>query len=112
MAAAAVDLRARSPAHGSASHDKHPVGTVNDHAVRPSLMTEPSFRHRHPNCNEVFVVMEGEVELALNDWTSVLNAGRLAAVPSGAAPRTRARTARSGRLRIGRATGAIERVAR
>lgn len=112
MAPEVVDLRALLAAHGSTSYDNRPVAHVNDHVVRMSIMTEPYFWHRHPNSDETFLVIEGQVELALEDQVIVLGEGQTATVPAGVPHCTRPLTPRSVNLTIERTEMVTERVAR
>ncbi|SOB87341.1 Cupin domain-containing protein [Sphingomonas guangdongensis] len=112
MTAEVVDLQALIAIHGAVRYHNRPVAAVNDHVVRVSVMTEPYFWHRHPNSDETFLVIEGEVELALEDRTLLLREGQVATVPAGAAHCSRPLTARSVNLTIERADLVTERVAR
>lgn len=112
MPLAVADLQVLIAAHGAATYDNRPIASVNDHVVRLSIMTEPYFWHRHPNSDETFLVIEGQVELALDDQVIVLGEGQSATVPAGLAHCTRPLTARSVNLTVERADMATERVAR
>jgi mannose-6-phosphate isomerase-like protein (cupin superfamily) len=112
MPLAVADLSELIAAHGAARYANRPIATVNDHVVRLSIMTEPYFWHQHPNSDETFLVIEGEVELALDDQVIVLGEGQSATVPSGVAHRTRPLTERSINLTIERADMVTERVER
>lgn len=54
---------------------------VNDHVVRVSVMYEPFVWHKHPNSDETFLVLEGEVLLELDEQLVTLLPGQVYTVP-------------------------------
>jgi mannose-6-phosphate isomerase-like protein (cupin superfamily) len=73
---------------------------VNDHVVRMSVMTESFYWHRHPNSDETFLVLEGELLLDIGDKTVTLTRGEMLTVPKNVPHRTRPGTARSVNLTV------------
>jgi mannose-6-phosphate isomerase-like protein (cupin superfamily) len=69
-----------------------PLLKVNGHCIRVAVMTGEYRWHRHPGSDECFLVLEGELEIDLDDSpTVVLKPGRLFNIPAGIRHRTRAR---------------------
>jgi mannose-6-phosphate isomerase-like protein (cupin superfamily) len=69
-----------------------PLVKVNGHCVRIAVMTGEYRWHRHPGSDECFLVLEGELQIDLDDSsTVVLKPGRLFNIPAGVRHRTRAR---------------------
>jgi len=68
---------------------------VNDHVVRMSVMTDSFYWHRHPNSDETFLVLEGELIIDIGDKTLTLTRGEMITVPKNVPHRTRPGTARS-----------------
>lgn len=79
-----VDL-ASAAAAVSGAYANFPLTEVDDHVVRMSVMTEPFFWHRHPDSDEVFLVIEGEVLLETAIERVELSPGQLYTVPAGVA---------------------------
>jgi mannose-6-phosphate isomerase-like protein (cupin superfamily) len=73
---------------------------VNDHVVRMSVMTESFYWHRHPNSDEIFLVLEGELLIDMADKTIILTPGQMATVPRNVPHRTRPGTSRSVNLTV------------
>jgi mannose-6-phosphate isomerase-like protein (cupin superfamily) len=73
---------------------------VNDHVVRMSVMTESFYWHRHPNSDETFLVLEGELLIDFGDKTLTLTRGDITTVPKNVPHRTRPGTARSVNLTV------------
>jgi mannose-6-phosphate isomerase-like protein (cupin superfamily) len=73
---------------------------VNDHVVRMSVMTESFYWHRHPNSDETFLVLEGELLIDIGDKTVTLRRGDMTTVPKNVPHRTRPGTARSVNLTV------------
>jgi mannose-6-phosphate isomerase-like protein (cupin superfamily) len=73
---------------------------VNDHVIRMSVMTESFYWHRHPNSDESFLVLEGELLLDIGDKTVTLRRGEMTTVPKNVPHRTRPGTARSVNLTV------------
>jgi mannose-6-phosphate isomerase-like protein (cupin superfamily) len=76
------------------------LAQVNDHVVRMSVMTESFYWHRHPNSDETFLVLEGELLIDLGDKTVTLARGEMLTVPKDVPHRTRPGTARSVNLTV------------
>ena len=74
--------------------------TVNDHVVRVSVMSEPYFWHRHPESDETFLVLEGQLGIEFEDREIVLGVEEMITVPKGVAHRTRPIGGRSVNLTI------------
>jgi mannose-6-phosphate isomerase-like protein (cupin superfamily) len=71
------------------------LGQVNDHEVRLSVMTERFRWHRHPDSDETFLGVEGELVIEFTDHEVVVSPGQLVTVPAGVIHRTRPAGARS-----------------
>jgi mannose-6-phosphate isomerase-like protein (cupin superfamily) len=82
------------------SYANFAVAQVNDHVVRMSVMTESFYWHRHPNSDETFLVLEGELLLDVGDKTVTLTRGEMTTVPKNVPHRTRPGTARSVNLTV------------
>jgi mannose-6-phosphate isomerase-like protein (cupin superfamily) len=76
------------------------LAQVNDHVVRMSVMTESFYWHRHPNSDETFLVLEGELLIDIGDETITLTRGQMITVPKNVPHRTRPATARSVNLTV------------
>lgn len=87
-----------------------PLTTVDDHVVRMSVMTEPFYWHRHPGCDETFLVLEGTLLLETAHERVELGPGQLYTVPAGLAHTTSPVTDRSVNLTFERAGMSTERV--
>jgi mannose-6-phosphate isomerase-like protein (cupin superfamily) len=83
---------------------------VNDHVVRVSVMTEPYFWHRHPESDETFLVLEGQIGIEFEDREIVLGVEEMITVPKGAVHRTRPIGGRSVNLPIERRATTTERI--
>jgi mannose-6-phosphate isomerase-like protein (cupin superfamily) len=83
---------------------------LNDHVVRMSVMTEPFYWHRHPDSDETFLVIEGQVLLQTPSERVELGPGQLYTVPAGLAHVTRPMSSRSVNITIERAGMSTERV--
>jgi mannose-6-phosphate isomerase-like protein (cupin superfamily) len=69
------------------------VVDVNQHCVRMAVMQGEFRWHHHPNSDECFLVLEGELEIDLADGQSFrLTPGQAFTIPTGVTHRTRART--------------------
>ena len=62
---------------------------VNDHEVRMSVMTEQFPWHRHPDSDETFLGVDGELIVEFPDRQVVVRPGELVTVPAGSVHRTR-----------------------
>ena len=65
------------------------VSRVNDHVVRISVMTEAYFWHLHPESDEAFIVLEGQIAIEYVDHEVILGVGQIMTVPRGVPHRTR-----------------------
>ena len=80
---------------------------VNDHEVRMSVMTEQFRWHHHPDSDETFYGVDGELVVEFSDGEVVVGPGQFVTVPAGMSHRTRPVGARSVNLtfeRVGAAT--------
>jgi mannose-6-phosphate isomerase-like protein (cupin superfamily) len=62
---------------------------VNDHVVRVSVLDRDFHWHLHPNSDETFLVIEGELLIDLEDRSERIGAGQLFTVPRNTRHRTR-----------------------
>lgn len=65
------------------------LARVNDHEIRMSVMTEQFRWHRHPDSDETFVGVDGELVIEFEDGQVVVRPGQLITVPAGTLHRTR-----------------------
>jgi mannose-6-phosphate isomerase-like protein (cupin superfamily) len=65
------------------------LGAVNDHEIRMSVMTEQFRWHRHPNSDETFFGVDGELVIEFPDREVVVRPGQFVTVPAGTLHRTR-----------------------
>lgn len=100
--AAAVDPLALSRAVTDAYRNAS-LGEVNDHEIRMSVMTGPFRWHRHPDSDETFLGVDGELVIELRDREVVVARGQLVTVPAGVPHRTRPVGQRSVNLTFERA---------
>ncbi len=63
------------------------IAQMNDYHFKLVKFQGEFVWHSHKDTDEVFIVLEGEMEIAFNDGTVHLNAGELFVVPKGAAHR-------------------------
>jgi mannose-6-phosphate isomerase-like protein (cupin superfamily) len=82
------------------------LATVNDHEVRLSVMTEQFRWHRHPDSDETFLGVDGELVIEFADGEVVVRPGQLVTVPAGTLHRTRPAGARSVNLTFERSEAA------
>jgi mannose-6-phosphate isomerase-like protein (cupin superfamily) len=82
---------------GSVTDPYHNVSLtrVNDHEIRMSVMTEQFRWHRHPDSDETFYGIDGELVLEFEHGEVVLQAGQFITVPAGTVHRTRPNAERS-----------------
>lgn len=83
------------------------LGSVNDHEIRMSVMTSQFRWHRHPDSDETFYGVDGELIIEFPDHEVVVRPGHLVTVPAGTLHRTRPAGERSVNLtfeRIGAQT--------
>ena len=71
------------------------LGEVNDHEIRMSVMTEQFRWHHHPDSDETFFGVDGELVIEFRDREVVVKAGQFVTVPAGTLHRTRPAGARS-----------------
>ena len=62
---------------------------VNDHEIRLSVMTEQFRWHRHPDSDETFYGVDGELVIEFEDREVVVRPGQFVTVPAGVLHRTR-----------------------
>jgi mannose-6-phosphate isomerase-like protein (cupin superfamily) len=67
------------------------VATLNDYKVQVVKVQGEFVWHSHPETDDFFLVLGGELEIQLRDRTVVLNAGELFVVPRGVEHCPRAR---------------------
>jgi len=79
----------------SAPYHNSRVAAANDHEIRMSVMTAGFEWHSHPNSDEIFFVIEGELLIELEEREVRLGEGDLFTVPKGVVHRTRPVGARS-----------------
>lgn len=83
------------------------LGSVNDHEIRMSVVTEQFPWHNHPDSDETFVGVEGEIVIEFRDGQTIVGPGQILTVPAGVSHRTRPSGQRSVNLtfeRIGAVT--------
>lgn len=71
------------------------LGSVNDHEIRLSVMTSQYRWHRHPDSDETFYCVDGELIIEFPDHEVVVHPGQLVTVPAGMLHRTRPADERS-----------------
>jgi mannose-6-phosphate isomerase-like protein (cupin superfamily) len=71
------------------------LASVNDHEVRMSVMTGGFGWHRHPDSDETFIGVDGELVIEFESGTIVLSPNEMLTVPKGVLHRTRPLNARS-----------------
>ena len=79
------------------------LGEVNDHEIRMSVMTEQFPWHRHPDSDETFFGVYGELIIEFPDREMVVKPGQFVTVPAGTLHRTRPAGERSVNLTFERA---------
>jgi mannose-6-phosphate isomerase-like protein (cupin superfamily) len=67
------------------------VAAMNDYKIEVVKVEGEFVWHRHPETDDFFLVLEGELEIELRDRTVHLGKGELFVVPRGAEHRPRAR---------------------
>ena len=101
-----IDPLARSRAVTEAYHNAS-LGEVNDHEIRMSVMTGQFPWHRHPDSDETFFGVDGELVIEFADREVVVKPGQFVTIPAGTLHRTRPAGERSVNLtfeRIGAET--------
>ena len=79
------------------------IAAINDHEIRLSVMTHGFPWHHHPDSDETFYVIEGELILEFADREVALQPGQCLTVPKGIRHRTRPGGDRSVNLTFERA---------
>jgi len=64
------------------------LGKVNDHEIRLSVMTEQFPWHRHPDSDETFLCVDGDLVIEFSDGQVRVGPGQLITVPAGTLHRT------------------------
>ena len=83
-----LDPRALSREVERPYHNRR-LASVNDHEVRMSVMTHGFPWHHHPDSDESFLVVEGDLIIEFEGGEVVLGPGQLLTVPAGVRHRTR-----------------------
>lgn len=65
------------------------VGEVNEHVVRAAVIDGDFHWHKHENCDELFLVVEGELLIDFEDRTETLLPGDVYTVKANVLHRTR-----------------------
>ena len=65
------------------------VSEVNDHAMRVAVIDGDFHWHKHEDCDELFLVLEGELFIDFEDRTVSLKPGEVFTIPSNVMHRTR-----------------------
>lgn len=73
---------------GIHEYENRSLVAVNDHEVRMSVMTAPYVWHFHPDSDETFLVVDGELLIEFEDRSVALRPGQLLTVPKGVLHRT------------------------
>lgn len=101
-----IDPLALSRLIGEPYHN-HSLATINDHEIRMSVMTEQFRWHHHPDSDETFYGIDGQLVIEFAEREVVVGPGQFVTVPAGTRHRTRPAGDRSVNLtfeRIGAAT--------
>jgi len=91
---ARVDPLRISRSIAEAYHNQR-IAAVNDHEIRMSVMTGSFPWHRHPDSDESFFCIDGELIIEFSDGEVALQPGEFLTVPKGVRHRTRAGGSRS-----------------
>ncbi|WP_127529558.1 cupin domain-containing protein [Paenibacillus kobensis] len=65
------------------------VSEVNDHVLRAAVIDGEFHWHKHEECDELFLVLEGELIIDFEDRTEVLQPGDVYTIPRNVMHRTR-----------------------
>lgn len=84
----AIDPLALSREIGEPYHNVS-LAKINDHEIRMSVMTEQFRWHRHPDSDETFYGIDGELVIEFEEREVVLKPGQFVTVPAGTLHRTR-----------------------
>ncbi len=90
----------------AANYHNVSLGDVNDHEIRMSVMTEQFRWHRHPDSDETFFGVDGELVIEFPEGELVLKPGQFVTVRAGTLHRTRPAGQRSVNLTFERAGAA------
>jgi len=71
------------------AYDNRSIATINDHEIRMSVMTSGFAWHSHPDSDETFAVLEGELVIEFEDGEVRLKPGEFLTVSRGVVHRTR-----------------------
>jgi len=71
------------------AYDNRRIASVNDHEIRMSVMTHGFPWHRHPDSEETFYGVDGELIIEFAHHQAVLKPGEFLTVPRGVLHRTR-----------------------
>lgn len=82
------------------------LATVNDHEIRMSVMTSGFPWHRHPDSDETFYGIDGELIIEFETGPVVVRPGEFVTVPADTLHRTRPAGERSVNLTFERANAA------
>ena len=85
---AKIEPRALSSAISEAYHNRQ-LAAVNDHEVRMSVMTGGFEWHHHPDSDETFIGVDGQLVIEFKAGEVVLGPGQMLTVPRGVVHRTR-----------------------
>ena len=77
------------------SYHNQRIASVNDHEIRMSVMTSAFPWHSHPDSDETFFCVDGELVIELDDREVTLKPGEFLTVPRGIRHRTRPGGSRS-----------------
>lgn len=67
------------------------VSENNDHAIRINVLDRDFHWHKHPNSDETFLCIDGELWIDFEEKTELLKPGEMITVPKGTLHRTRAK---------------------
>jgi mannose-6-phosphate isomerase-like protein (cupin superfamily) len=84
------------------------LARINDHEIRMSVMTEQFRWHRHPDSDETFYGIDGQLVIEFEDREVVVGPGQFLTVPAGTLHRTRPAGTRSVNLTFERVDAATE----
>ena len=87
-------------------YHKGSLASVNDHEIRMSVMTSGFPWHHHPDSDETFYCVDGELVIEFETGEVVVKPGELVTVPAGTRHRTRPAGERSVNLTFERANAA------
>jgi mannose-6-phosphate isomerase-like protein (cupin superfamily) len=71
------------------AYHNRPLADVNDHEIRMSVMTAGFPWHVHPDSDETFLVVDGQLVIEFDAGKVVLSPGEMLTVPRGTRHRTR-----------------------